>query len=84
MRNKGPLLSSSVKVVDYPELKPSLMELLRQHCNVLSFSGEFLDVSDGTLYYIRLKPDKKLVYIPAYRLPHSQRVIVDNMVKDML
>ncbi len=33
---------------------------------------------------MRLKPDTKPVYIPAYRLPHSQRTIVDNMVNDML
>ncbi len=68
--------------MDYPERKPSLTELLRQHSNVLAFSGENLGVTDIALH--QFNPDINPVYIPAYRLPRSQRTIVDNMVKDML
>ncbi len=59
---QGPSLSSAVKVMDYPELKTSLKELLRQHCNI--------GVTDTALQ-IRLKPDTNPVYIPTYHLPHS-------------
>ncbi len=31
-----------------------------------------------------MKPDTNPVYIPSYRLPHSQRAVVNGLVKDML
>lgn len=37
MRDKGPFSYSAVKVADYPDHKPSLTELLRQHRNVFFF-----------------------------------------------
>ncbi len=74
----------AVKVVDYPELKSSLTEPPRQHRKILAFPGEPVGVTDSALHYIRLKPYTKPVYIPAYRLLHNQRIIVDNMIKDIL
>ncbi len=68
----------------YPELKSSLTDLLGQYRHMLSFPGEPLGINERAVYRIRLKTDTKPVYIPAYRLPHSQRIIVDNMINDML
>ncbi len=70
INGKGPSINSAVKVVDYPELKSSLMNLLGQYRSVLAFPGEPLGV--------RLKPDTKHIYsyVPSYRLPHSQRLLL--------
>ena len=81
---QGPPLSSLVNVVDYPELRHSLMELLEEYRNVIALPGEPLGATQYTEHHIRLKPDTKPVYIPAYRLPHSQREVVDQQVQDML
>ncbi len=70
--------------MDYPELQSSLTDLLGQYRGVLAFPGEPLGVTDRAVHHVRLKPDTKPVYIPPYRLPHSQRTIVDKMVNDML
>ena len=46
--------------------------------------GEALGVTDFTEHHIKLKPETQPIYVPAYRLPHSKRAIVDNQSKDML
>ncbi len=33
---------------------------------------------------MKLKPETKPVYVPAYWLPHGQRQIVDEQIKDVL
>lgn len=81
---QGPTLGSLVNVVDYPEMRPALLDLLGKYRNVLAFPGEPLGVTAKAKHHIRLKPNTKPVYIPAYRLPHSQRAIVDDMIHDML
>ncbi len=60
-------------MVDYPELKGPLLKLLHQYRDVIALPGEPLGATDMTEHKIRVKPDTKPVYIPAYRLPHSQR-----------
>ena len=79
-----PTLDSLVTVVDYPELKQPLMALLGRYRRVLALPGESLGATDKTEHHIRLKQGIQPVYIPAYRLPHSQRLIVDDQIKDML
>ena len=80
----GPPLSSLVNVVDYPELKHSLLDILEEHRNVIALPGEPLGSTEHAEHRILLKPNTKPVYIPAYRLPHSQREIVDEQIKEML
>ncbi len=41
-------------------------------------------MTDRTAHHIRLKPGTQPVYVAAYRLPHSQKAIVDEMIQDML
>ncbi len=71
-------------IMDYPELKTSLLNLLNKYRDVIALPGEPLGATDITEHHIKLKPKTHPVYIPAYRLPHSQRQIVDQQVKDRL
>ena len=77
-------LDSLVTVVDYPENKPLLIKLLQRYRDVIALPGEALGATDRTEHNIKLKPGTKPVYIPAYRLPHSQRKVVDEQIKEML
>ncbi len=74
-------LGSFLKVSDCLELKGPLLKLLHQYRDVIALPGESLGTTE---HKIRVKPDTKPVYIPAYRLPHSQRQVVDEQVRDML
>ncbi len=78
----GSSINSAVKALDYPELKSSLRDLLGQYRSVLVFPGEPSSVIERAVHHIRLNPETKTVYIPVYRLPHSQRTIVDSMIND--
>ena len=80
----GPTLSSFVNVVDYPDAKHSLLELLQRYRDVIALPGEPLGSTHHAQHYIKLKPNTHPVYIPAYRLPHSQREVVDKQIKEML
>ncbi len=73
-----------MKIVDYPELKTSLLSLLNKYRHVNALPGEPLGATDKTEHNINLKPNTHPIYIPVYRLPQSQRQIVDQQVKDML
>ncbi len=74
----------SLKVDDYSELKGPLLKLLHQYRDVIALPHESLGTTDTTEHKIRVKPDTKPVHISAYRLPHSQRQVVDEQVKSML
>ncbi len=77
-------LESLVKVVDYPEHRPSLLSLLNKYHSVIALPGEPLGATSKAEHLIRLKSGAKPVYISAYRLPHSQRQVVDEQIDDML
>ncbi len=77
-------LSSFVKVEDYPEHRQTLINLLQRHRPVVALPGEPLGSTTLTEHTIRVKPGTKPVYIPAYRLPHSQRNEVQKQVQEML
>ncbi len=77
-------LDSLVKVVDYPEHRPSLLSSLNKYRTVIALPGEPLGATSKAEHLIRLKSGAKPAYIPAYRLPHSQRQVVDEQIDDML
>ncbi len=78
---QDPTLSSLVNVVDYPEQKHLLLDLLHEYRDAIALPGEPLGSTEHTEHRILLKPNTKPVYIPAYRLPHSQRAIVDKNIR---
>ena len=65
-------------------MRPALLDLLGKYRDVLALLGEPLGVTDRAVHHVRLKSNTKPVYIPAYLLPHSQRKVVDNIIKEMM
>lgn len=51
---------------------------------MVALPGESLGSTPNAQHYIKLKPNTQPVYILAYRLPHSQREVVDKQIKEML
>ncbi len=70
------------KVVTNPLGFPTAWVALTRTSTLDTDKGEGLSFSSAikVVDYPKLKP----VHIPAYRLRHSQRAVVDNMVNDML
>ena len=57
-----PTLESCVAVADYPELRYSLLELLRIYRNVIDLPAETLGTTGSTEHHIKLKPGIQSLY----------------------
>ena len=84
----GPEMSSNlgtfVTKVDYPESKHAVVDILQNYRDVIALPGEPLGQTTYAQHHIKLKTQITPVYIPAYRLAHSQRAQVDQQVEQML
>lgn len=77
-------LEAYTKDIDYPEVRARLTNLLVTHRKAIALPGEPLGVTDHVQHHIELKPGTRPIYVPSYRLPHSQRQIADDLVNSML
>ncbi len=73
-------LRPHVSVLDYPEAKPAFLHLLAQHRQAIALPEELL----GVTHHIALPPDAQPSYVPAYRLQHSQKQVVQQRVDELL
>ncbi len=73
---RSPSLEPFIKVAHYQQLKPTLLKVLEMHRG-----GEPLGVTHCAEHQIKLKPGSNPVYINAYRSPHSQRQLVEELIK---
>ncbi len=65
-------------------MKPTLLQVLEMHRSAITLPGEPIGVIHCAEHYIKLKPDPNPVYINVYKSPHSQRQLVEELIKDML
>ncbi len=72
------------KTPDYPEGKPALLQLLAQYRHAVALPGEPLGLINRVTHTTSLQPDAKPSYVPSYRLPHSQRFVVQEEVDKLL
>ena len=77
-------LQSHVTVVDYREGKDTLLDLISSYRRVLALPGEHLGITNKAFHQINLQPGSQPICVPSYRLPHSQRIQVEEMVPDVL
>ncbi len=73
-----------IKVAHYSEMKPILLQVLEMHRGAIALPGKPLGVTHCAEHHIKLKPGSNPVYTNAYKLPHSQRQLVEELIKDML
>ncbi len=77
-------LSPHVKALDYPEGKSALLKLLTKHRHAVALPGEPLGLTNRLTHHIALQPDAKPSFVPSYRLPYSQRQVVQRKVDELL
>ncbi len=77
-------LATHVKTRDYPEGKPALLRLYAQYRHAVTLPGEPLGLINRVTHTISLQPDTKPSYVPSYRLPHNQRLVVQQEVDKLL
>ncbi len=77
-------LGAHVNVLDFPEVRSRLLDILTTHRQVLALPGEPFGVTDHVTHHIGLKPGTRPVYVPSYRLPHSQCKVAHDLVDGKL
>ena len=80
----SPILDHHLGHVDFPEAKSKLLDLLSTFRSCVSLPGEPLGKTEAVRHAINLIPDSAPTYVPAYRIPHSRRALVDEAVKAMI
>ncbi len=65
-------------------MKPTLLQVLEMQIEDIALIGKPLGVTHCAEHQIRLKPGSNPVYINAYKLPHGQRQLVEELIKGML
>ena len=69
---------------EYPTSDNRLLQLLFDNSAAVALPGEALGCTHLLEHRIDLLPDARPVYIPAYRLPHSQREIAQRKIQEMI
>ncbi len=77
-------LMPHVNVLNYPEAKPTLLKLLPQYRQAIALPGEYLGVTTQVRHHISLQPNTQPTYVPSYRLPYSQKQVVQQKVDELL
>ncbi len=77
-------LKPHVNDLDYPEAKPALLQLRAQYRQAIALPGEPLGVINKVTHHIALQPGAQPSYVPSYRLPHSQKQVVQQKVDELL
>ncbi len=72
-------LRPHTNILDYPEAKPALLNLLAQHRQAVALPGT-LGMMNKVTHHIALQPGAQPSYVPSYQLPHSQRQVVQQKV----
>ena len=81
---QSPLLDHHLGHVDFPDAKQELLTLLSTFRSCVSLPGEPLGKTEVVRHSIHLTPGSKPPYVPAYRIPHSRRALVDDAVRTMI
>ncbi len=77
-------LTSHVNVLDYPDAKSAFLKLLAQYRQVIALPGEPLGVTTQVTHHIAFQPSTQTTYVPSYRLPHTQKQVVQQKVDELL
>ncbi len=72
-------LEPFINVAHYGEIKPTLLLV---HGWAIALPGDPLGVTHCAKYHMKLKPGSNPVYINAYKLPHSQRQLMEELITD--
>ncbi|XP_045114700.1 uncharacterized protein LOC123506564 [Portunus trituberculatus] len=79
-----PILAHHLGEIDIPESKADLLSLLSPYRSCVSLPSEPLGKTDAVQHSIHLTSGSTPTYVPAYRIPHSRRAMVDDAVRAML
>ena len=76
-------LESELPQTDFPQYRSELVRLLNRHRDTVTLSGDKLGRTSVIQHQVNLETGSKPFFIPNYRLPISQRPVVEELVQAM-
>ena len=77
-------ISSQLNPTDFPEYFDRLVDLLNKYEDTVALKGDKLGKTDIIKHHINIPPGTPPIYIPCYRIPHSQKEIMNEKIQEML
>ena len=77
-------VENELKSIDFPEYRNLLSNILLDCRKAIAVEGDELGRTSLIKHRIDLVPGSRPKYIPAYRMPHSRKAIVKELVDDMV
>ena len=77
-------LEYQLNEVDFPDAREKLVKLLLKYDDIIALKGDTLGVTDKIKHHISVPRDTPPIYIPAYRVAHSQKQNIEKEVEKML
>ena len=84
LKTRRTALESQLNQVDFPEWKPRLVALLTKYSDIVALKGDTLGVTDKIKHHISVPQNTPPIYIPAYRVPQSQKQKIETEIEKML
>ena len=76
-------LKAEAQTIDFPEYRNQLIGILRKYRKAVAVKGDTLGKTSLIKHKIELLPGTRPRYIPAYRMPHSRKAVVQELVEVM-
>ena len=77
-------IEKQLNQIDYPEYKERLIHLLGKYEKIIALKGDTLGVTDKIKHHIAIPRNTPPLYIPAYRVPQSQKEKIEKEIDRML
>ena len=77
-------VKEELQSIDFPNFRDRLLGLLSDCRNSVAIKGDELGRTSLVEHHIELMPGTRPKYIPAYRMPHSRKEIVEKLVEEMV
>ena len=77
-------IEQQLNEVDFPDSKQDLLNLLGKYEKIVALRGDKLGSTDKIKHHIAIPPNTPPIYIPAYRVPYSQKEKIDDEVGKLL
>ena len=77
-------VNKELQSMDFKDYRGRLLGILKDCRNAVAVKGDELGRTSLIEHRIELTPGTRPKYIPAYRMPHSRKEIVEELVNDMV
>ena len=84
LRDRRDRIISQISNTDYPAYFDRLINILMKYENVIALKGDNLGKTNVITHHINVPKNISPIYVPCYRLAHSQKEKASESIKEML